>query len=115
RHPAAGLDEDVGRLEVAVNDARLVGRSEPTGDRRDDLEGVGGGEGARAIEAMLEALTLDELHGEEELPLVLVDVMGARHVDVGDPPRDHDLTAKARDGAWVVAEGHQLESHRLAE
>src|SRR5207237_1293990 len=62
--PARGLDEDVLRLHVAVDDPALVGVVEAVGDLGDDAHEVLARELPR-IDRLLEVVALDEVHGGE--------------------------------------------------
>jgi hypothetical protein len=59
----------------------------------------------------------DQLHGEVVQPVAHVDVVGARHVGVGDLARELDLAAEPLHDLLVL--GHQrsqhLERHHLAQ
>ncbi len=59
-----GTELDVGRLEVAVDDALLVGRLQCLGDLQGDGDGVIDGDRA-AFDAIRQVLAVDELHDEE--------------------------------------------------
>jgi len=59
-----GCDPDVGRLQVTVDDALVVGRPQSDRDLRGDLERLGDGQRARR-EAVAEILSSDELHDQE--------------------------------------------------
>ena len=60
---AVGADEDVGRLEVAVDDAVVVGVLHGHRDRADELEDLPLVEAVLA-DVLVERLAVDELHGE---------------------------------------------------
>ncbi len=69
-----GGDEDVGGLDVAVDDAGLVGGGERVGDLGTDLEQPLGGE-RLAGELLLQGLALHQLHDQKGRALVLADVV----------------------------------------
>src|SRR5581483_8965713 len=64
---ALGVDEDVGRLHVAVDDARLVRVLERLRHVAGDLAGAAPGDAVRRVlDELLEARARDELHREVE-------------------------------------------------
>ncbi len=71
-------DHDVVGLDVAVEDARVVGLGQPLGDLEGDLDGAQEVELAVGDEPA-DGPAVDVLHGDEEVPVDLVDV-----VDLGD-------------------------------
>ena len=98
----AGLDQDVGGLEVAVDHAsgvrgdQTVTHRERDADRvrRGERVGLAGPVGVARAQQVLEGRALDELHRDEVGARVLADVVGARDVRVADAPREPDLAAK---------------------
>jgi hypothetical protein len=87
---------DVARLDVAVNDPRLVRRLQGEADRLKDVEHLVGREPPAAPEDRVEGRSCEELH-DEEGPAV---VEGAAIVDVGqgrvaDDPHQGDLAEEA--------------------
>ena len=79
--PARAVEQDIGRLQVAVEDPALVGVVHRAGDDRQQL-----GRGPRVMgeprQLAGEAAPLDQPHGEVVLTLVLADLI-ERH-DVRD-------------------------------
>ena len=65
--PVGVRQEDVVRLQVAVNHALGVGCSERVDDGQQDLHGLDGGESALAVQDLAQGLTLQELHDHEGL------------------------------------------------
>ena len=61
-------DEDVGRLEVAVDDALGVRRGERVGQREADLDERRAGPAGPRSEALVERLAVEQLHHEERAP-----------------------------------------------
>jgi hypothetical protein len=122
---AGSLDQhDVGRLEVAVDDALLVRRVEGGGHLRHQRGRLGVSDAADAHEARRQRLALEELHGEEGDVVAPVarpvqpDVEDAADVGVGHLARELDLALEALEhlgieGGDVVADG--LEGHPLPE
>jgi hypothetical protein len=94
-------DEDVGRLDVAVDDARVVERLQGVERLLGDVERLGHrGLAAEALPELLERLALEELHDEERLFLlgdvVVEDGDAARVIDlVGDVPFLEEAVADA--------------------
>src|SRR6185295_17961431 len=62
---AVGGDDDVGGLDVAVDDPPLVGAGEAGGDLPGDLDGLAEGE-RTALDAVAQRLALVERHGDEQ-------------------------------------------------
>ena len=78
-----GADEDVVGLEVAVNDARVVGGLKPGGgvaEGGDDLLGAG----PLVAGPVTEVGPVDELHGDEDLAAKLTDVVDGDDGGVGE-------------------------------
>jgi hypothetical protein len=73
-HPQASLavDHDVGRFQVAVDDAALVSRPQGIGQGDRQLEQPLGGE-ALLGDQLVQAVSLDMGHGEEVNPVRLLD------------------------------------------
>jgi len=61
RHPVPLADDDIGGLEVAMDDALAVDEGEGAADLGGDVEGFGEGQGAVALKALVETLTGDEI------------------------------------------------------
>lgn len=101
---AGGLvEEDVGRLEVAVDDAAAVGCLQGLADL--DRPGQGLGNGERAAGEGVQRPSVDEVHGQEEDPAA---------VEVGDamlPDGNNVGVGQARGDLRLAAEGrfpHQV-------
>jgi hypothetical protein len=81
---AAARDDDVVRLEVAVDDAGVVGGLEPAPRLHEQGDGVG--PAGRCIgDPPGERDAVEELHRHVELAPVLADIVDLDHVRVGDP------------------------------
>ena len=65
------VDQDVGRLDVAMDDAELVGVVQGVEDMTRPLEHLGRVDGAAAFQAALQRLALDELGDHVQHALVL--------------------------------------------
>jgi len=90
-------DNDVLRLDVAVDDAHLVRGGDRRGDLRSIVQNVVDGHRA-ASDSVAERLAFDELHGDEAKVVVrsdLVDVGDVRMMDSGCGPRLLDEAALA--------------------
>src|SRR5690606_152411 len=95
---------------VAVDDAALVGVLHSAGDGFDDRGGLIGAEGS-ALDAGFGIDAVDELHGEEGVPVEFAGVVDAHDVGVRDFGNVFDFGAEAGAGVFVggVAGGQQLE------
>src|SRR5262249_48638952 len=82
-----GRDDDVARLDVAVDDAarRRVGQA--GGHLQEVVQRLGHRQPAAAVEEAAQVLALDELEGDEVQPLVLAAVEDAGDVLVVEPGR----------------------------
>ena len=85
-----GVEQDVRRLDVAVDEVHLVRGGESRGDLLADPQYLGNVERAGAVEALLQRLAGDELHDEVgQSFLVAADVVDLDDVLVPDvAPRD---------------------------
>jgi hypothetical protein len=78
---AAAGDEDVGGLDVAMDDALGVGGVEGVGDFEGDFEEGVEVEGV-AVDAMLKGGAVEILHGDEGLAVLFADVVDGADVGV---------------------------------
>ena len=94
-HMPAGGDEDVRRLDVAMNDARGVGGVEGVGDfdgqfqRRFEIEPLD-------CHALAQVRALEELHGDEDDPVLLANLINRADVGVVQSRQSARFTLKAR-------------------
>ncbi len=114
-HPGDAFlgDEDVGRLDVPVDDAVGVGGGQAVGDLRGEREGLGGGERA-ALDLGPEALAVAKGHGDEHAPvLALPDLVDGADVGIVEDRGRLGLVDEALAGLVVVGqlEGQELEGH----
>ena len=72
-------DEDIGGLDVAVNDVFGVRSIERVGDFDGESEEVFDVNGA-AVDAVLERLAIEKFHGDEGLAILLADVVNRANV-----------------------------------
>ena len=117
-HRAVFLDEDVGGLDVAVDDARLVRVGEPSEHLHDHRHLALERHRRRLAHGLLEVLALQELHRDERRAVgVIAEVEDHHHVRVGhlgDRPR---LALEADLQLRVVGDlgDHDLEGHVAVE
>jgi len=102
----AGDQDDVGTLEVPVNDARGVCGAQTRAELPDDGFGLVKAELALAAHALGQRLAGQQLHGEEvdffrQVLLVAKEVKDAAHVGVGDLARELDLAAEPLHGQVI--------------
>jgi hypothetical protein len=117
------VDEDeVARLEVAVNDADGVSGGEPGRHLQGERQRLLGREAAARLEHVRQRRATQELHRyESQLRAVgqgvVAYVEGPAHVAVGHAACDLDLAAKPLDGDRVVghSRAQRLERHGLAD
>ena len=79
RAPVVG-DSNIGRLDVAVYDAALVGEGEAREDVDDDVESGLQRERLAQLDQALEIHALNEFHRDEEVAVHLSEVVDADHV-----------------------------------
>ena len=116
-HGSAAVDHDVGGLEVAVEDAAVVGRGEAGAELAGDLQGLILGEPADAPQEAGEVFAVDVFHGDELLALEFADVEDAADVWMGDLAGEADLRAEAFEPFFVGGKegGEELEGDGLVE
>ena len=96
---AAAFQPDVGRLDVAVDQAVLVGRRQPLGDLPADAQHLGDGQlASRASRRSSSGSPLQELHGQEGHAAVLADLVDGDDVVVLDGGRGLGLAQEALPG-----------------
>ena len=116
-HLAVGADEDVGRLDVAVGEAGLVGEAECGRDLARDLGRLLGGELAVGAQDLGERPALHVLHGDEVGAGVLAPVVDVDDVGMAQVGGRLRLAPKALDEVRVDGElGEQhLDRHLAVE
>ena len=107
---AVGSELDVRRLEVAVDDALLVGLFERLGDLPRDRDGLVDGN-RPALQALREVFPLDELHGEDALAGDLLQAEEGGDVRMREGGEDLRLALEAGESVGVGGErlGQQLQ------
>ena len=75
QHPTAGCDHDVAGLDVAVDEARLVGVIERRGDTGSDVARELGAQALLVVEHLAQRLAVDELHDDRLAPFGLEHVV----------------------------------------
>ncbi len=94
RHPVL-VAHDVRRLEVAVDDPRLVDGLQALRHLDGHVVALGGRQGALVAQDVLEVDPLDELHRDVEEPAVLAVVVDGADVLVADLAGETDLALEA--------------------
>ena len=116
---AAGGDEDVRRLDIAMHDALRMCRIERVGDFDAQLDDPVNFERLERmpLDEMFERLPFEQLHHEELLPLVFADVIDRADVRVIQRRRRPSLALKALHGRRVPRQfrRQELDSHLPAE
>jgi hypothetical protein len=97
-------DHAVLRLEVAVDQAGLVGGGEAGAGLPEDLEDLAPGSGL-SLEPCPEGQAVDELHGDVDLVVVGADLVDADDVGVGEAGHGLGLADQAGAGVLVGAVG----------
>ncbi len=111
---AAVLEQDdVGRLDVAVNDAEPVRVAERVEDPGHHPHDVGGREPLVGFEVALELATADEFHRDVPDALVLADFVDRDDVGVRQPPGSLRLAAKAGNHRLGMLAGELVRANRL--
>ncbi len=99
------VKHDVGGLEIAVEDALVMGGGEAGAQLAGDLDRLVARQAADAAEQGGEVFTVDEFHGDKLLALHLADVEDPADVGMGDLARKADLVVKTLKPGGIVFEG----------
>ncbi len=115
--PIRGVEHDVLRLQVAMDDALIVGGLEALGGLAEDPQQSLDRELALLLQDRREVPSVDELHRQELDAVALSEVEDAQHVRVGDAAGELDLALEALEGVGVVGDvrTNQLESDVAVE
>jgi hypothetical protein len=110
-------DEDVPRLDVAVDEPGVVGGVEGRRHARADVDRQLGAEAGLHVEQLAQALAVDELHDDGLAALILEDVVDGDDVGVGQPGDRDRLAAEAlgHDRVRGQARLEPLEGHLAVE
>jgi hypothetical protein len=111
------VDHQVRRLDVAVDEAVQIGLAQAERGLPAQLDRLAGRQLALALEALLQALAVDQLHGEEHQAVLLADEVDMGDVGVVDAGLGARLAAKplARHGVRGLARRQHLERDRTVE
>ena len=113
---ALDAEEDVGRLEIAVNDPNPVSGLDGLGERRDELGGRSACLG-RAVQAIFERAPLEQLQRHEGPVTDFPDLKN--HRDIGVPKLGHclglDLEAGEAVRPKVSLRADHFQSHQAIE
>ena len=115
-HLTQGVQEDVGGLDVAVEDALVMGVLQGIADLLDDLDRLAGGERGVADE-FLEVGAVHELHEEVEQVIPLAEVEDGDDVGMLEPCQGLRFTLEAQGevGVMLRGAGEDLERHIAIE
>ena len=110
---ARRLQPDVGRLDVAVNQAALVGRRQTFGDLPADAQRLGQGQRPFAAQPRLQRLAQQQPHDEVGDAAILADLIDGDDVVVLDGGGSSGLAEKALavGGPGGDARQHGLDRH----
>ena len=103
-HATVLVEEQVGRLHVAVHDSPRVRVVERIGDVAADARGLRGAQEVAAVEHRAQAAAFEQLDDHERL-LVLAPVVDRHDVRVVQRGRDLGLGAEPAQEAGVLREG----------
>lgn len=92
--------EQIGRLDITVDDALLVRRLEPFRYRDGDVERSGNRQ-RPGLELFLQGLSLQQFHHQEQTPLTLADVVDGADLRVAERRCSPRLSAEPLHGRWI--------------
>ena len=104
-HDAGAVDEDVARLDVAVDEADLVGVLQADRGAVDVVAGADRVERPGLLDEVLQVGAVHVLHDEEVQVVVLVDVVGADDVRVVEGGDGAGLAVEALEARRVLGLG----------
>ena len=110
-HPPSPVDEHVGRLEIAVQYAAIMRRSQTRAQLASQLGRLVRRQPSNPAQQRGEVLAVHVLHREEVLAVRLADVIDAAHVRMRHLARDADLVMEARQAvraSWPRPLGRNL-------
>ena len=116
-HLASSIEHDIGRLQVAMENALGVGRGQSRAEMACNVERFVGREPADAPQQRSQIFAVDVFHGEKCLALDLAHVIHSANVGMRNSPCHAHFVAKAFEQC-LIASGivrQKLHRHRLAE
>ena len=115
--PAVAVEHDVGRLQIAMDDAAIVRGGEAGADLPRELDRALLGKPADAAEQRREILAVDVLHRQERVAVELADVVDAAHVRMRHLPRHPHFGVQLRQPRRIAIDflRQELQRDRLPE
>jgi hypothetical protein len=113
----AAIDEDVGGLEIEVEDSGVVDGREAETELARQGDGLVVGHTPDSAQKRGKVVAVDVFHGDEVAAVVSPDVVDAADVDVGDGASGADFAVKEGEPCGVGGETgrEELHGHGLAE
>ena len=102
-HLTAAIDHDVGRLEVTVQYALIMGSPQTGAQLTGNLDRLVAAEPADAAQQRGEVFAIDVFHRDEDFPFRLADVIDARHVGMRYSASQPNLVSIAKQPGCIVA------------
>ena len=117
QHLPPSVDHDVGRFQVAMQHALVVGGRETRAQLARDLHGFIGRQASDAPQQGVEVLAIHVLHRKERGTIRFADIVNPADVGVRNLARDAHLGVEAREHLLVLGGGlrQELERHGLAQ
>ena len=114
---AAPVEHNVGGLQIAVQYALSVRRSESGTELSRNVERLVGRKTANAAEQRSKVFAIDILHGEECLTIDVADIVDAAYIGMRDATRDPYFIAKAFEQTFIAGRliGQKLQRNGLSE
>jgi hypothetical protein len=109
-------DKNIGRLDIAMNDAFAVGGVEGVGDL-DAQRDQGFGVERAAFDAMLQGLAFEELDRDEGQAVLLVDLVNGADIGMVESGGGLSFALKAAEGLMIFGHvvGEEFEGNKAAE
>ena len=111
-HQSVAREEDVLRLEVAVDDAALVRRGEAAGELPGVVDGLARRQRAVLAKARAQRLALEELRDDVALIALAAEVVDGQDVRMIEHPRGARLLLETPQGVGIVREAARQHLHR---
>ena len=114
-HLPVGRQEQIPRLDVAVDHAAVVGVAQGPGDINADPRHVPPGEGPPAVQLLFQAAAGDQFHGVEEVLVLVAEAEQPDDVRMVELSQGFDFRLEAMAEIGVVGHrgGEQLDGRRL--